>query len=298
MTHNVLLAGSSPSVTRFFQEESVSAPRQLAGVGLTEELLFSAAWVGASLLLLLLAVLLLWVRTQVGLSEGVTSACFLSLDHLQTTLLFLGLTDVVAQRRALPLCLALLATLPALLYIFGRFTRLLIVLYRQAPGMEGPSSLAEFGPALMLLRSDHLSFHLPQLVRRLRFFSPEFHEFSVIGLQAALVLSGIFEPEWLLLSAACGSSLLLFVYLLVLRPYRNPCLNILVVAKSLFLALGALCSILSNHFYAQALQESSPALEWGISICTIFAITFLVFTMLSKLAFLLFVMKTFTTPSF
>jgi hypothetical protein len=185
MTHNLLLAGSSPSITRYFQEELPStqrvAERQLAEVGLAEELLFSATWAGASLLLLL-AGLLLWVRARVGLSEGVTAACFLCLDHLQTTLLFLILTDVVAQRRALPLCLAFLAALPALIYIFGRYARLLTVLYRQAPGMGGRSGLAEFGPALMLLRSDHLSFHLPSRVRRVKLFSPEFHEYSAIGL--------------------------------------------------------------------------------------------------------------------
>jgi hypothetical protein len=159
-------------------------------------------WAGASLLLLLVAGLVITVRARVGMSEGVTSVCFLCLDHLQGTLLVLILTDVVAQRRVLSMCLALLAALPPLFYVWARFVRLLTVLFRQAPSMQGPSGLAEFCPALMLLRCDPLHYHLRTHIRKAKLFSPECYEYHALGLVGALILSGIVQPQWLLLLAA------------------------------------------------------------------------------------------------
>jgi hypothetical protein len=146
------------------------------------------------MLLLLLAGLLLWVRARYGLSEGVTASCFLCLDSLQGTLLVLVLTDALTQRQVLPLCLALLATLPPLLYTWARYFRLLAVLHLQAPSMKGPSGLAEFGPALMLLRCDPLQYHLRQRTRWVRLCSPEFYEYHALGLQMGIILSGIMQP--------------------------------------------------------------------------------------------------------
>ncbi len=208
-------------------------------------------WAGASLLLLLLAGLLLQARTRalVTLSEGFTASCFLCLDCLQGTLLALTLTDVVAQRWIVPIFLSLLGTLPAALYFWARFYRLLTVLHLQAPGMQGLSRLAEFGPTLMMLRLDPLRFHLRQRAHWFTAFRPECCEYYVVGLQAGLILSGIMQPEWLLLLMASLSSLLLFAYLLVLRPYRNTGLNVLVLLKFAFLGLASVFSILASRFY-------------------------------------------------
>jgi hypothetical protein len=97
---------------------------------------------------------------------------------------------------------------------------------------------------------------------------------------------------------ASGSSLLLVVYLIILRPYLNPCLNLLVVLKFLFLGISCVCSILASRFYGEALQETYPSLEWAISSCTLLAIIFFILTMITKLVFLYFIVSAFFIPNF
>ncbi len=59
--------------------------------------------------------------------------------------------------------------------------------------MAGLSGLAEFGPALMMLRCNPLQYHVPQFMRRVKVLNPEYCDFVVIGLQAGIILSGLMQ---------------------------------------------------------------------------------------------------------